>query len=118
MAIAASHSEQISFGKLTHETTGNDHLGTTATGTRVHGFFKPKGKIYSASYISMLKKKAINLLKQENLTLCHNSAIPHILKRHLPFLQMMESRQCSVLTSGRSPDAMPIENVLAITKKR
>ena len=89
--------------------------GIAASGTRVHGF-KYKEKINSESYMSMLKKNAVKVLKQENLTLFHDQATPHISKKTSSFLANEGIR--TMFTPGRSPDAMPIENVFALMKKR
>ena len=90
--------------------------GIAASGTRVHGFFKFKENINSESYMSMLKKNAVKVLKEENLTLCHDRATPHISKKTSTFLANEGIR--SMCTPGRSPDANPIENVFALMKKR
>ena len=48
--------------------------GISVSGTQVHSFFQYKEKINSESYMSMLKKNAIKVMKKENLTLCHSRA--------------------------------------------
>ena len=90
--------------------------GISVSGTQVHSFFQYKEKINSESYMSMLKKNAIKVMKQENLTLCHNRATPHISKKTSTFLANQGIK--TMFTHGRYPDAMPNENVFAITKKR
>jgi len=90
--------------------------GIAASGTRVHGFFKYKENVNSESYMAMLKKNAVKVLKQENLTLCHDRATPHSSKKTSTFLANEGIR--TMFTPGRSPDAMPIENVFALMKKR
>ena len=63
-----------------------------------------------------MKKNAVKVLKQENLTLCHDRATPHSSKKTSTFLANEGIR--TMFTPGRSPDAMPIENVFALMKKR
>ena len=60
--------------------------GISAFGTRVHSFFPYKEKINSESYMSMLKKNAIEVMKKENLTLCHNRDTSHISQKASNFL--------------------------------
>ena len=90
--------------------------GISASGTRVHGFFKPKEMVNSSTYISMLKKKAVPVLKQENLTLCHDRAPPHTSKSTRAFLAKEGIK--TMHTPGGSPDAMPIENIFGLMKRR
>ena len=90
--------------------------GIQASGKRVHGWFKPREMINSTSYISMLKRKAIPVLKQGNLTLCHDQATPHISGPTTTFLANHGIKVMN--TPGRSPDAMPIENIFALAKRR
>ena len=73
-------------------------------------------EINSESYIAMLKRWAITFLKKDNLTLCHNLAIPHISQKTSNYLAAEGIQPTH--TPGRSPDANPIENVFAIMKKR
>ena len=90
--------------------------GIAASGRRVHGFFDPKEMVNSDSYCTMLRRKAVKVLKEENLILCHDQARPHISKKTSAYLA---SEGIPTLTTpGRSPDAMPIENVFAIMKRR
>ena len=90
--------------------------GISASGTRVHGFFKPKEMVNSSTYISMLKKKAVPVLKQENLILCHDRAPPHTSKSTRAFLAKEGIK--TMHTPGGSPDAMPIENIFGLMKRR
>ena len=46
--------------------------GIAASGRRVHGFFDPKEMVNSDSYCTMLRRKAVKVLKEENLILCHD----------------------------------------------
>ena len=66
----------------------------------------------------MLKNRAIKVMKQENPTLCHDRATPHISKKTSTFLANGVIKTLLLFMPGRSPDAMPIENVFPIIKKR
>ena len=41
--------------------------GIAASGRRVHGFFDPKEMVNSATCCTMLRRKAVKVLKNENL---------------------------------------------------
>ena len=69
-----------------------------------------------ATYVAMLKSRAISFLKKENLTLCHDLTTPHISQKTSNYLAAEGIRPTH--TPGRSPDANPIENVFAIMKRR
>ena len=90
--------------------------GISASGRRVHGWFQYKEKINSESYMTMLKKNAFKILRQENLTLCHDLATPHTSKPTSDYLAAEGIK--TMFTPGKSPDANPIENLFAIMKKR
>ena len=71
----------------------------------------------SATYCTMLSRKAaVKVLKEENLILCHDQAHPHISKMTSEYLANEGIN--TMTTHGRSPDAMSIENVFVIMKRR
>ena len=86
------------------------------SGRRVHGFFNPKEMVNSATCCTMLRRKAVKVLKEENLILCQDQARLHISKMTSKYLANEGIN--SMTTPGRSPDALPIENVFAIIKRR
>ena len=91
--------------------------GIVASGRRVHGFFEPKEMVNSATYCTMLSRKAVvKVLKEENLILCHDQAHPHISKMTSEYLANEGIN--TMTTHGRSPDAMSIENIFVIMKRR
>ena len=90
--------------------------GGIAASRSVHGFFDLKEMVNSATHFTMLRRKAVKVLKEENLILCHDLARPNISKRTSKYLANEGIN--STTTPGRSPDALPIENVFAIIKKR
>ena len=56
------------------------------SGRRVHGFFNPKEMVNSATYCTILRRKAVKVLKEEILILCHDIACPHISKMTSEYL--------------------------------
>ena len=82
--------------------------GICASGKRVYYMLKPKENMNSVRYVSALRR-AVKLLKEENLTLVHDNARVHISKFTTSFLTKEKVK--SKLIPGNSPDMMPIENV-------
>ena len=52
--------------------------GIAASGRRVHGFCDLRETVNSTTYYTMLRRKALKVLKEDNLILCHDLACPHI----------------------------------------
>ena len=90
--------------------------GIAASGRRVHGFFDPRETVNSTTYCTMLKRKALKVLKEDNLILCHDLARPHISRMTSEYLAREGIN--TMTTPGSSPDGMPIENVFGIMKRR
>ena len=80
--------------------------GINALGKRVCVFFEQNESMNSVNYIKILKKNPVKILKEENLTLCHDLARTHMYKQKSNYLAK-EGIQ-TIFTPPTSPDMMPI----------